>query len=135
MTEPEASALAAKLVAFLATGRPSDRLFRADVFCDFTTPRWRIQVQGVEAIMHLRSQSGHPSDGEVPRWRCDATTRGFVLEFEERWHHGGMAWYARELLRADVEDYEIVELSVYCTGDWDANRCAQHAREVRLLRA
>jgi hypothetical protein len=46
-----------------------------------------------------------------------------------------MAWYARELLRADVEGGEIVELSVYCTGDWDANRCAQHAREVRLLRA
>lgn len=134
MTQPDASALAEKLVAFFATGRPPEGLFRSDVFCDVTTPRWRIQVQGVNAIVQLRSQSGHPSDGDVPRWRCDATARGFVLELEERWHHAGMEWYARELLRADVAAGAIAELSVYSTGDWDANRCTQHAREVRLLR-
>jgi hypothetical protein len=33
-------------------------------------------------------------------------------------------------VRAD----QIVELAVYCTGDWDTARREEHARAVRLLR-
>jgi hypothetical protein len=70
----------------------------------------------------------------VTRSRCDATTGGFVLEIEEEWTQSGETWYARELVRADVEEGAIRALSVYCTGDWDRSRRAQHAREVLLLR-
>ena len=70
----------------------------------------------------------------MPRFRCDPTPTGFVLEVEEEWEQGGEAWYCRELFRADVQGASITELAVYCTGDWDRSRRAQHAREVRLLR-
>jgi len=38
------------------------------------------------------------------------------------------------MARADVEDGSISELSVYCTGDWDTERVAEHQAAVSLLR-
>ena len=40
----------------------------------------------------------------------------------------------RELFRADIDDEGITQLSVYCTGDWDAARRAEHAAAVTLIR-
>lgn len=134
MTSVEhAHALAATLVRFLESGTPDDGLFTADVFCDFTMPRWRLQAQGIDGVVALRRQ-GHPGPGQVPRWRCDPTPDGFVIEFEERWTQSGDEWYSRELARADVRGGAIAHLSVYCTGDWDTARRDQHARAVTLLR-
>lgn len=133
MTQSLADTLAKKLVELLETGAPPPGLFTADVFCDFTSPRWRVQARGIADLVAMRL-AGHPGPGRVTRWRCDPTARGFVLEFEERWQADGRDWYAREMLRADVEGDSIAQLSVYCTGDWDRAREAEHAREVRLLR-
>ena len=41
---------------------------------------------------------------------------------------------ARELIRAGVTGESIAEIAVYCTGDWNAARQAEHQRAVRLLR-
>ncbi len=133
MTDARAREIAADFVRFLETGTPSPALFADDVFCDFTSPLWRMQAQGRDAVVALRRQ-GHPGPGRVPRWRCDPTPTGFVIEFEESWEHGGKDWYSREMARATVTDDAIVELSVYCTGDWDAERRAKHAQAVRLIR-
>lgn len=133
MSEAQAEAVAKRLIEFLETGEPPAGLFAPDVFLDFTPPLWRIQAQGVEGVTRVRL-AGHPGPGKVASWRCDATARGFVLELEERWVQDGRDWYAREMVRADVTDERITAISVYCTGDWTAERCAQHAREVRLLR-
>lgn len=133
MTQADAERLAGQLVEFLETGTPPPALFDAAVFCDFTSPRWREQVQGLTELVALRRR-GHPGPGRVPRWRCDATPGGFVLEVEEEWRERGDDWYARELLRADVEGGAITALSVYCTGDWDGVRRVEHARTVKLLR-
>ncbi len=46
--------LADTFVAFLETGETPERLFAPDVFCDFTMPRWRLQAEGVEAVVALR---------------------------------------------------------------------------------
>lgn len=99
MNGDEARAVPARFIAFLETGAPADGLFTPDVFCDFTSPRWRLQAQGVDHVVALRRQ-GHPGPGQVPRWRCDPTPSGFVLEFEERWVHDGECWYSREHERA-----------------------------------
>jgi hypothetical protein len=134
MTKRDAEALAARFIRFLETGEADAGLFSSDVFCDFTLPRWRLQAEGVAPVLALRRQ-GHPSPGKVARFRCDPTPTGFVLEVEEQWENDGEAWYCREMFRADVSGDSIRVLSVYCTGDWDRSRQAQHAREVRLLRA
>lgn len=133
MTADEATPVAARFIAYLETGEAPPGLFTPQVFCDFTLPRWRLQAEGVEPVIALR-RSGHPARGTVPRWRCDPTPTGFVLEVEERWHAHGQDWYCRELFRADVEGGAINRLSVYCTGDWDAARIAEHARAVHLSR-
>jgi hypothetical protein len=125
--------LAEDLVAFLETGRPPDGLFASDVFFDVTVPRWRLQAQGHDQAVALRREQ-HPSPGRVVRSRLDETGSGFVLEFEERWRDDGRDWYAREIARADVGEDGIAELSVYCTGDWDAAREEEHRRAVQLLR-
>ncbi len=128
-----AGALGAKLIAFLETGTPPQGLFAQDIFCDFSMPQWRLQARGIDAVVRLRT-GGHPGSGTVARHRCDPTPTGFVLEVEERWQVAGEDWYSRELFRADIRDGRIAELSVYCTGDWDAATQAQHGSEVRLLR-
>ena len=110
-----------------------DGLFTPDVFCDFTLPRWRLQAQGLGPVIALRKQ-GHPGLGTVPRWRCDPTPTGFVIEFEERWSQDGKDWYSREMARAEVHGDSICTFSVYCTGDWDADRETEHAKAVQLLR-
>lgn len=125
--------LSEKLVNFLETGTVADGLFRPDVFLDLTMPTWRVQATGAEELIAERKQ-GHPATGTVSRWRSDPTPTGFVFEFEERWDHEGQSWYSRELMRVEVTDGQIAELAVYCTGDWDSARRAEHAREVRLLR-
>jgi hypothetical protein len=122
-----------RFVRFLETGEAGGDLFTPDVFCDFTFPRWRLQAEGVAATVALRKQ-GHPGPGTIPRWRCDPTPTGFVIEFEERWQQNGKDWYSREMARADVRGQAIAALSVYCTGDWDTERRAEHARAVQLLR-
>lgn len=129
----DGEALAARFVRFLETGEAEAGLFHPEVFCDFTLPRWRLQAHGVSACVALR-RHGHPGPSRVARSRYDATASGFVLEVEEEWEQDGEAWYCRELFRAIIRDGAILDLTVYCTGDWDRSRRAQHAREVRLLR-
>jgi hypothetical protein len=132
-SDERARELAGQLIEFLETGKPPAGLFTPDVFCDFTMPQWRLQAQGEGDVVALRLH-GHPDPGRVPRSRFDATTTGFVLEVEEQWEAGGDSWYCRELLRADVSDGSVSQLSVYCTGDWDAALVARHAATVPLIR-
>ena len=125
--------LSEKIVNFLETGQAPDGLFRPDVFLDLTMPAWRIQTAGAEDLIAVRKQ-GHPGPGTVARWRADPTPSGFVLEFDERWSGEGQQWYAREMMRIEVIEGTIAELTVYCTGDWDEARQAEHAAAVTLIR-
>jgi hypothetical protein len=120
-------------IAYLETGSVTPGLFEPDVFVDLTLPRWRLQASGIEDVVALR-RAGHPLPGRVRRPRLDPTPTGFVLEVEETWEDGGQSWYCRELFRADVGPRGISELSVYCTGDWDTARLAEHAAAVQLIR-
>ena len=131
--ESRAHELAEKLIVFLETGEVRDGLLAPDAFCDFTLPTWRLQASGVEACVGLRL-GGHPGTSTVPRWRFDPIPTGFVLEAEEAWDWEGEHWTCREMFRADISDDGITELSVYCTGDWDAARRAEHAAAVTLIR-
>ena len=139
MNQQQAETIAAELIRFIETGVAADGLFSSRVFCDFTSPRWREQCEGIDSLVALRRR-GHPGPSRVPRFRCDPTPTGFVLEIEEEWEGESKgegeteAWYCRELFRADIAVGKIAAISVYCTGDWDRERRAEHAREVRLLR-
>ncbi len=128
----ETHRVVADLVAWLETGEQDD-LFAADAFADLTFPEWRIQESGADGLVEARRRQ-HGMPGRVRVERVDETAAGFVVAFEERWSHEGQDWYCRELIRADVAHGQIVDLALYCTGDWDEEVQARHAREVRLIR-
>ena len=130
---PDTTVVVADLIRFLETGSVADGLFAPDVFADLTLPRWRVQTATAEQIVAER-YAGHPSTGEVHVERVEQTDHGFTIEFEERWEQEGQQWYSREMIRADVVGDSIVDLSIYCTGDWDEARQREHAAAVRLLR-
>jgi hypothetical protein len=132
-TALDARTVADLFVTYLETGEARPGLFAPDVFTDFTMPTWRLQAQGAEDSLALRS-GGHPGPSEVIRSRFDPTPTGFVLEVEEVWDDVGGHWYCRELFRADVVDGSIAELAVYCTGDWSSARVAEHRAAVTLIR-
>jgi hypothetical protein len=120
-------------VEFVQTNSAPAGLFTDDVFVDLSLPQWRLQTSGRGNLVALRRTS-HPFLGSVPRHRADVTETGIVIEFEERWEGTGGTWYCRELLRADVRDGSMSEVSVYCTGDWSPEVQDSHRREVTLIR-
>lgn len=129
----DTSAVVADLIRWLETGSARDGLFAPDVFLDLSLPLWRIQSDSRQGAIAVRSQ-GHPFPGTVRIERVEQTGHGFTLEFEERWDHEGQEWYSRELMRVEVAGGQVAELAVYCTGDWDQARQAEHAAAVTLLR-
>jgi hypothetical protein len=132
-TRPDATTAVANLIKFLETGEVAEGLFAANVTTDLTLPLWRVQGSTAAELVALRAE-GHPFESQVRVHRVDPTDRGFVIEFEERWEQGGQGWYSREMARADVVGSTIVDVSIYCTGDWDEARQAEHAAEVTLSR-
>jgi hypothetical protein len=129
----EEARLARSLIGWLETGERPDDLFADDAFADLSLPQWRVQGEGPSELFDLRSAS-HPFPGEVSVRGLDRTSRGFLVEFEERWDAEGQRWYCREMAHCQVSGNRIGVLSVYCTGDWDEALQRRHAHEVRLTR-
>jgi hypothetical protein len=125
--------LADEFVHWLETGVRPGAMFSDDVFCDLSVPQWRIQAQGADEVFAIR-EGDHPFTGTVRVEALDRTSRGFLLQFEERWAADGQDWYCRELIHCIVRDGRISELAIACTGDWDADVQRRHAEQVRLLR-
>jgi hypothetical protein len=130
---PEPTVAVENLIRFLETGSAPERLFASDVFFDLSLPHWRVQGRTDEQLLAVRAE-GHPFPGQVRVERVERTEHGFTIEFEERWEHAGQRWYCREMIRADLVGDTIVELSIYCTGDWDEAKQREHAAAVQLLR-
>jgi hypothetical protein len=125
--------LAQLLVAWLETGERPVGLFADDAFADVSLPQWRLQGEGPAEIAAIRATS-HPHPGKVTVSGLDRTSRGFLIEFQERWDAEGQRWYCRELLHCHVADGRVTTVSVYCTGDWDEDVQRRHAQQVRLTR-
>jgi len=122
-----------RFVAFLEVGA-TEGLLAPDVFADITLPHWRVQVQGAEATIAAKNDL-HPPSGRTRVEKVLPAERGYALKVEERWEDSGQLWYCREVFLCDLdEEGRIVELSAYCTGDWDEAAVARHAEAVTLAR-
>jgi hypothetical protein len=131
--DDERARLSERLVQWLETGDRPDDLFADDVFVDLSLPHWRIQGRGLDTVFGIR-EGDHPHRGQVRVEALDRTSRGFLIQFEERWTTKAQQWYCRELIHGIVEGGRISELAVYCTGDWDEAVQRAHAEDVTLLR-
>jgi hypothetical protein len=134
MTLDETSAALAKtFVTWLETGVRPAGMVSDDVFVDFTPPHWRVQARGADAVYHLR-EDNHPFPSEIRVEALDRTSRGFLLQIEERWWADGQRWYCREMIHCVVAEGRITELAISCTGDWDEALQKRHAEQVSLPR-
>jgi hypothetical protein len=104
-----------------------------DVFLDGHPPWWRFQLQGRDSFATWLK--GFMPDGvDTTVVRTIPTATGFVTEFVGRHHQHGEETTDRKILLAEVRAEQIVELTIYCSGDWNAELRARHAAETQLIR-
>jgi ketosteroid isomerase-like protein len=104
-----------------------------DVFLDGHPPLWRFQLQGRDNFAAWLK--GYTSEGaEVTVVRTVPTVTGFVTELVGRHEEAGEVMTDRKIVLCDVRDGSIAEVTVYCSGDWDAELRARHAAEAPIIR-
>jgi len=104
-----------------------------DVFFDGHPPLWRFQLEGRETFQEwLRGYS--PDGAETTVVRTIPTVTGFVAELVGRHAEGDEELTDRKIVLCEVRDGRISALTIYCSGDWDAELRARHAAEAPLLR-
>jgi ketosteroid isomerase-like protein len=127
-----AQELSERLADVFRTAQATDVLAE-DVFLDGNPPLWRFQLQGRGNFdAWIKSFMPHGADTTVVR--TIPTVTGFVTEFTGRHDEDVHEITDRKILLAEVRDGRITELTVYCSGDWDADLRARHAAETQLIR-
>jgi len=104
-----------------------------DVFLDGHPPYWRFQVQGRDNFTAWM-KSFMPDGSETNVVRTIPTVTGFVTEFTGHHDDDGEEVTDRKILLAEVRGSRIAELTIYCSGDWNAELRAGHAAETQLIR-
>ena len=104
-----------------------------DVFLDGNPPLWRFQLQGRDAF-DIWIKGFMPEGADTTVVRTIPTVTGFVTEFTGYHHDNGAEITDRKILLAEVRAGRITELTIYCSGDWNAELRARHAAETRLIR-
>jgi ketosteroid isomerase-like protein len=124
--------LSERLADLFRTAEVGDVLTE-DVFLDGHPPLWRFQLQGRDTFAAWL-QGYSPDGAETTVVRTIPTATGFVTELTGRHQEDGEELTDRKIVLCEVRDGRIAELTVYCSGDWDATLRARHAAETQLLR-
>jgi ketosteroid isomerase-like protein len=104
-----------------------------DVFLDGHPPLWRFQLQGRDTFdAWLKGYS--PDGAETTVVRTTPTMTGFVTELVGRHDEDGEEMTDRKIVLCEVRGRRIAELTIYCSGDWNAELRARHAAEAPLIR-
>jgi hypothetical protein len=101
-----------------------------DVQCDINVPQWRFWLTGVDAVIELLATQEFHEGYRVTHSTVRTTDDGAAVELEAAFRHGADECLVREvhLLRAGPDG--VTDLTVYCTGIWDAETIERHAAEV-----
>ncbi|MGH9118945.1 MAG: hypothetical protein ACRD0A_14015 [Acidimicrobiales bacterium] len=131
-TSTTVAELSEALANAFRTGEVGDR-FTDDVFLDGCPPRWRFQLQGLDAFeAWLRDYTRHQPSVDVVH--TTRTEHGFVTEqsSSEMTEDGEIT--GRKILLCQVRDDRIAAMTVYCNGAWDEELRARHAAEAPMIR-
>lgn len=127
-----AQELSERLADVFRTADASDVLTE-DVFLDGHPPLWRFQLQGRDTFDAWLE--GYTPDGaETTVVRTIPTVTGFVTELVGRHDEDGEEMTDRKIVLCEVRGGRIAELTIYCSGDWNAELRARHAAEASLIR-
>ncbi|MGD9704414.1 MAG: hypothetical protein AB7Q42_08360 [Acidimicrobiia bacterium] len=127
-----AQELSERLADVFRTGAAGDVL-ADEVFLDGNPPLWRFQLQGKDSF-DAWIKGFMPDGAETRVIRTIPTASGFVAEFAGRHQDDGEEITDRKILLAAVRGGRIAELTIYCSGDWNADLRARHAAETELIR-
>jgi hypothetical protein len=127
-----AQELSERLADVFRTGK-ANHVLADDLFLDGHPPLWRFQLQGLDTFAAWLA--GYSPDGaETTVVRTIPTATGFVTEFVGRHDEDGQEMTDRKILLCEVRGGQVSELTVYCSGDWDAELRARHAAEAPITR-
>lgn len=127
-----AQELSERLADVFRTAEVGDVLTE-DVFLDGHPPLWRFQLQG-RATFEGWLKGYSPEGAETTVIRTIPTVTGFVTELVGRHHEDGEEMTDRKIVLCEVRSGRIAELTIFCSGDWDAELRARHAAEASLIR-
>ena len=111
----------------------ADDVLTDDIFLDGNPPLWRFQLQGRDSV-DAWIKSFMPRGAATTVLRTIPTVTGFVTEFAGHHQDDGDEMTDRKILLAEVRSGRITELTIYCSGDWNAELRARHAAETQLIR-
>jgi hypothetical protein len=132
LSDAEAQELSERLADVFRTAEVGD-ILTADVFLDGHPPLWRFQLQGRDVFAAwLKDYS--PDGVETTVARTIPTASGLVTELVGRHHAQGELITDRKIVLCEVRGGRISEMTIYCSGDWDAELRARHAAETTLIR-
>jgi ketosteroid isomerase-like protein len=132
LDDATAQELSERLADVFRTADVGD-LFTDDLFLDGHPPLWRFQLQGRDEFAAWL-QSYTPDGAETTVVRTVPTVSGFVAEFVGRHDEDGEEMTDRKILLCEVRNGRIADLTIYCSGDWDAALRTRHASEAPILR-
>jgi ketosteroid isomerase-like protein len=132
LDDATAQELSERLADVFRTAEVGDVL-TDDVFFDGHPPFWRFQLRGRDDFAAWL-QGYSPDGAETTVVRTIPTATGFVTELTGRHDEDGQEMTDRKIVLCEVRGGRIAELTVYCSGDWDAELRARHAAETQLLR-
>lgn len=131
MREEEFAALADAVLRVFDSGLIDDVLFVDDVLFDVNVPDWRFQVAGRAEVAKMVNENS-PEGNDVEASRLVVTSTGFLMEIVTR-GRGEVGGLSRQLCLVNVDRGRITSVVIYCTGVWNADLEARHAREVSLI--
>lgn len=132
LDQTTAERLSERLADVFRTADVGD-LFTDDLFLDGHPPLWRFQLQGVDAFASWLVAYA-PDGVDTTVVRTVPTANGFVTELTGRHEEEGELMTDRKIVLCAVRGERIAELTIYCSGDWDAELRARHDAETTLLR-
>ncbi len=115
-----------------------DRLgevYRPDVLLDVNVPLWRFQLKGADAaVTWFKQTSGHFRGYRVPWTRVTASDELLVIEWELRTDGDDGENLCREVDLLRLDDGQVTEHVIFCTGMWDAATVARQRAEAPIIR-
>ena len=132
LSDAEAQELSERLADVFRTAEVGE-VFTDDLFLDGHPPYWRFQLQGRDQFAAWLAGYA-PAGTEVTVARTVPTASGFLTELTGRHEEDGAEMTDRKIVLCEVRDGRVSELTIYCSGDWDADLRARHAAETTLLR-
>lgn len=130
--DSEAQRLSEALADVFRTGDVGDAL-TDDVFLDGHPPLWRFQLQGRDTFAEWIAD--YVRDGaHVDVATVEPTANGFVTQFQSLHDEDGVEITDRKILLCEARDGRVSAMTVYCSGDWDPELRARHAKETTLIR-